>query len=171
MIRFIRKRDGFTLMEFLMTLVLTVLVTAAAMAVYLMSVTTWKEGTTQIALQREASTAMEKMVRGVDGRNGIREAYDIAIPSNTIIRYRSGIDAVERSFYLNGSDVMYDPDTSINGGEVSITDKARAVGVAVTQGLIFTRAGNLITIKLGLRDSVRGKDIDVDLSTNIKLRN
>lgn len=161
--RLIYTRKGFTVIEFLIASTIMVLVTGGIMAIFLMSMNTWKEGSAQLVLQRKASMVMEKIVRGVDGENGVREAGSISIPSSDTIRYTSGIDGTERSFYLSTSDLMYDPDTSTAADEYSIADKI--------DGLTFSISGSMVTINLSMQDTVRDTTIDVDFTTNVKLRN
>ena len=161
--RFKYSQTGFTVMETLLAAFILVFVVGCAAIVYLMSVTTWKEASAQISLQREASAAMEKMVRGVDGTDGIREAGNVIIGSG-IITYTSGIDSGQRKFYLSDGKIMYDPDTTTPDDEFSIAQNVRA------SGLTFSN-GNIITIDLGMSKQVIDKNIDVDLTTKVNLRN
>ena len=163
MVRYIYARKGFTLIELLIAAAIMLLIIGGAMAIYLMSITAWKEGSVQIALQRKVSMATEKMVRGVDGTNGIREATSVGLySSNTEIQYKSGIDDLTRRFYLNSGKIWYDSDTSPGGGD--------CIAENVT-GLTFSVSGNIVTIELSLMDEVIDKDINIDLVTKIKLRN
>ena len=65
---------AFTIVEVLVASAIIVVVIAGSLAFYLMARTAWIDCSKRIPLQRKASLAMEKMVRGIDGRNGIREA-------------------------------------------------------------------------------------------------
>jgi len=156
-------QEGFTVVEVLIAAVIMALVITGAISIYMMSHTAWREGSTQIALQRNASLAMEKMVRGVDGRNGVREANDVTCPIDTDIRYTSGIDGIQRRFWLNGSEIWHTPDYSIDeDGDPIVKD---------VSNLQFTVSGDMVTINLGMQEMVTGKTIDVNLSTSVKLRN
>jgi len=128
-----------------------------------MSLSAWREGSTQITLQREASTVMEKMVRGVDGQNGIREASSVTTPTSDCIQYISGVDGQERSFYLDGTDIMYDPDTSTASDEYSAAEDV--------SGLAFSVSGDIITVDLNMLRAAGPRDMTLNLSTVIKLRN
>lgn len=161
--RFGYYQRGFTIIELFLVTFIMLLAIGGAIVIYLMLLTAWKEGGVQIALQREASIAMEKMARGIDGMNGIREAKSVTLPNTTTIRYTSGIDSQERSFYLSGSELIYDPDTSSSDDEFSIAENVRTTA--------FSISDNLVTIDLGLEDQVIDKAINVDLSTQVKLRN
>lgn len=165
MVRFICERQGFTLIELSIVMLIIVLVIGGVMFVYTMSTTAWKEGSAQIILQREGSIAMEKMVRGINGTNGIREAGSaLTSVSNTKIEYTSGIDDRERSFRLSGSEIKYDPNT------IDPNDVELIIAEHVT-GLEFTISGDIVTIELSLMDEVVDRPINVDLSTNVRLRN
>ncbi|MFC1644244.1 hypothetical protein ACFL5C_02895 [Candidatus Omnitrophota bacterium] len=144
-----------------------VLVMLGVIAVYLVAQTVWIEGNARINLQRQARTAMEEMVRGVDGTDGIREAASVTISGGTNIQYTSGVDGTERSFYLSGDEIMYDPDTSSGGDEFSIGENVRTT----PSGLSFSESDDVVTIDLSMEDQVGDKTISVDLSGQVKLRN
>lgn len=158
-----RKR-GFSLIETLLAASILIFVVACGAVVYLMSLTTWKEASTQISLQREANAAMEKMVRGVNGINGIREAESIAIVTSSNIRYTSGIDSIQRSFYLSSGKIMYDPSTT---NECAIAENVRSNGLSFS----LSPDSKIVTINLGMGAEVRDKNIYVDLATKVQLRN
>ncbi len=76
----IYARKGFKIIEFLIAAAIVLLLIGGALAIYTMCLTAWKEGSEQIALQREASISMEMIIRGVGlgtdeifGMDGIRE--------------------------------------------------------------------------------------------------
>jgi len=165
MARFIYERDGLTLVEVLVASAIATIVIAGSVAFYLMAHTAWIDCSKRVPLQRRASLAMEKMVRGVEGIHGIREA-DSVITSNgdTKIEYTSGIDAKERSFFLNGSKITYDPDTSTADDEFDMIPEK-------VSGLTFAVSGSIVTIDLDMHDKVRDTDINVNLSTKVKIRN
>ena len=155
-------QKGFTIIELVIVTAIMGLVIGGVIAIYIMGTTAWKEGSVQVALQRGGSIAMEKMVRGVYGTDGIREASSAPSSTNTIT-YTSGIDNQERSFYLSSGEIMYDPNTSISDDEFSIAENVT--------GLTFAVSDSLVTIDLNLEGQVIDKTIKVDLSTEVKLRN
>jgi len=161
------REKGFSLIEVLLAPLILVFVVGGTMVIYMMSITTWKEATTQITLQRNASITMEKMVRGVAGVGGIREAVSATLVNANTIRYVDNTSSNERSFYLSDGQVFYDPDTTIANDEFSIVYDVRTNPA----GLVFAINSDLITISLGLEDDVRDTVINVDLSTKIKMRN
>ena len=156
-----------TIIEVLVASAIIIVVIAGSLAFYLVARTAWIDCSKRVPLQRKASLAMEKMVRGVDGSNGIREADAgsvIISDSSTKIEYTSGIDAKERSFYLSDSKIIYDPDTVATGDEFDmITGKVSS--------LTFAVSGDIVTINLGMQDAVKDKSINVDLQTEVKCRN
>ena len=166
-------QKGFTIIELLTVMAIMGLVIGGVITIYIMGATAWKEGSVQVALQRGGSIAMEKMVRGVYGTNGIREAKhntdsepnNVTLHSgNTEIQYKSGIDNVTRRFYLSGSEIWYDSDTSPGGGDCIAEN---VTGLTFSPSLI----DNMVTINLGMEGQVIDKTIKVDLSTEVKLRN
>ena len=162
-------RKGVTLVEFLTATAIVILAVGSVVAVHVMSTTAWKEGNTEIALQRQASIAMEKMMRGVRGIDGIREADSVTLISSNVLEYTSAIDLVERSFYLSGTDLMYDPDTTIASNEYSIAENL----TTTPPGLIFSLNANedIVTIELSMSDRVRDRVINASLTGHVKLRN
>ncbi len=173
MVRDIYRRKGFTLIELLIATAIMLLIIGGTMTIYLMSITAWQEGSMQIVLQRKGSIAMEKMVRGVDGRNGIREAKAGSVTcvnttSEKSIQYTT-IDGKKRKFYLSGSEIIYDPDTLTPGDHFSIAKYVETP--SVDDEPLFAVSGNIVTINLVMEEEVMDKPINVDLSTQVKLRN
>lgn len=172
---FIYERRGFTLVEILIAATIMVLVVGGAISIYLMAITAWKEGSVQIALQRDASLAMEKMVRGIYGRKGIREAQQISLPatgsSGTRIDFVDAEDStLTRSFYFS---------TGLDGDASTVADN-QLMSSETTDPIIKSNVRTLtfnhlsddvVTINLGVQDTVRNKEINVDLSTTVKKRN
>lgn len=161
--KYIYRHDGFTLTELMIAILIMALVMTGTVYIYLMSLSAWKEGSAQIMIQREASAVMEKMVRGVSGQNGIREASSVIAPTSDSIQYVSGVDGVERSFYLSGTDIIYDPDTSTASDEYSVAE--------YVSGLIFSVSGDVITVDLNMLRAAGRRDMTLSLSTVITLRN
>ncbi len=157
-----------TIIEVLIASAIIVVVIAGSLAFYLMARSTWIDCSKRVPLQRKAGLAMEKMVRGIDGKNGIREAdasSAIITNSDTKIEYTSGIDAKERSFYLENNEIIYDPDTSTAGNEFPVTKTGKV------NSLTFAVTDTEVTINLGMQDTARDKVINVNLSTAVKMRN
>lgn len=161
-------RNGFTLVELLVAVLLSALVMGGFWTVYLMCLTSWEQGSTQVALQRDAAVIMEKMVRGVDGTGGIREAVSVDTSVAGRIDYTSDIGGVERerSFYLNGNDIFYDPDTSTASDEYSIAANPGGITLA------FSLNNDVVTISLNMQWEVSGEAMPaIIISTRVNLRN
>jgi hypothetical protein len=157
------QKSGLTLLELLIALLITMLIVMGIWGIYIMALNTWSEGREQIAVQRQANIAMEKMIRGIEGSNGIREAYSADLPTLNSIEFTSGIDGVERSFYLDDTGLMYDPDTSVTGDETNIDEN--------TVVLMFTASARVVTITLGVQKTFRDKAVVSNLETEVTLRN
>ena len=103
-------RRGFTLIELLAAIVSAgvVAVLAGVMVVY--TFTALRRNTEVVDMQRDASVAMEMIVRAVRAST----ATNTAVPS------AGRLDVGSASFYANGNDLMYDPDTGLGGDEITI---------------------------------------------------
>lgn len=170
------SRKGFTITEIMIATLIMVMVVGGSLAIYIMSQTAWYEGSAQIALQRKASVAMEKMVRGVDGRKGIREAREVPSPSVGASGTQIDFDDVGgsgRSFYFS-SGPDGDPDT-VADNQLRYIDASANDTLIIennVRALTFSQPSNgLIEINLSLEDVVRDKVIILDLSTDVKIRN
>ena len=165
-LRPLRGLTGFTIIELLSATVIMALVIGGSMAIYIMSLTAWKEGGVQIALQRKASITMEKIVRGIGGLGGIREASNVELSvSNTKIEYwnTSDIGSPERSFYISNNEIKYDSDTSVTGTDPSIAKNVT--------GLTFAVSGDVVTINLSMAEQVMDNTVTINLTTLVNLRN
>lgn len=162
---------GFTLQELLVVLTIMVVIIAAALTVYLLCYRSWQEATIQVSLQRDASIATDKLIRGVRAssetrKNGLREAESFTIPvlNDSSIRFVSGVDDKERSFYLDGNQIIYDPNALMSGGEV--------VAAKDIQSLSFEKlSSRRIRININLKKYLGDKLIDVSLETEVTTRN
>jgi len=166
MMRIIYNRSGFTLVELLIAVLISAMVMGGVWTVYLMCLTSWEQGSTQVALQRDAAVIMEKMIRGVDGTNGIREAVSVDTSVLGRIDYTSGVDGVERTFYVSGDDILYDPVTSdpLDGDPIATNPG----GITLT----FSLNNDVVTIFLNMQWEVSGETMPpIIISTRVNLRN
>ncbi len=154
---------GFTLTELLIASVIMMLIIAGAASVYFTSYKSWRRSIVVASLQRDGGLAMEEMVRGVGGENGIREAESVSLPDVNTIRYTSGIDGLERGFYLSDSNIMHDPDTSASGDEFIIAENVSS--------LTFSTYYSMVTINLGIQGQVNGESLDMAFETGVTIRN
>lgn len=164
------KKSGFTLTEILVVLIIMTFVIGGAFAIYVASYYTWREAAVSVSLQRDAGTAMEKMVRGVMApsetrKSGIREAKSFIVSSDKKrIELTSGVDNITRSFYQQADAIFYDPNILAAGDQFKIADK-------ITD-LNFEKINNKnVRISLYMKDNIQGKPIKIDLATQVTLRN
>jgi type II secretory pathway pseudopilin PulG len=178
-------QKGFTLAEFIVALFVMILVVGGAVAIYLNSLTAWEEGNLQVALQREASSAMEQMVRGpglgsgeLFGTDGIREAQQISSPAigstATQINFVDADNlAVTRSFYFSAgadSDATTPADNQLRYIDGSGNDSP--IIESGVRALTFNRLSDkVVKIDLGMEGRVIDRKVNVDLSTQVRLRN
>jgi len=162
-----------TIVEVLIASAIIVIVIAGSLAFYLVARTVWIDCSKRVPLQRKASLAMEKMVRGINGRYGIREGR-----ANTLNKVASDhlevtVDMDDSpevedlrtiSFYKSGSQLIYGLDNSVIVEKVSSLEfnPSDPVGPLTT---------NIVTINLGMQDMVRDRPINVDLQTEVRCRN
>lgn len=173
----IYSKNGFSLVEVLLASSIAAMIIGGIVIVYFMSVSAWNEGSAQFTLQRRGSIAMEKMTRGVDGRNGIREAQEISLPATgatgTQINYVDAVNpAITRSFFISAGDdgdINTPADNQIIYSEAGVDTPV--VGSDVRSLSFNHSSDNAVTIELGLQDNVRGKTLNLDLRTTVKMRN
>jgi len=159
----LNENKGFTVPEILMASVTVMLVFLGIVGIYLMLQTVWMEGNARIDLQRQGRLAMECMARGAEGKDGIMKAVSADVSTPGSIK----LDAGTREFYLDGSRIMYDPDTAVSDDEFTVAENVRTS----PPGLTFSASGDIVTIKLNMEDQPGGRTVNVDLSTKVRLRN
>jgi Tfp pilus assembly protein PilW len=175
------NQKGLTLAEMVIVTIIAVFIATTSMTIFLISNETWRQSAVQVKLQRDATHAFERMVKGsrIAGEarvNGIQEASAISIPALSQIDFTSGVDSVTRSFYLNGNEIFYDPNIGTGGDEIVMYDpdpnEAGTVVSTYTTTLTFTQpSANLVQVQAVLRQRVRDNWMHVAFSTNINLRN
>jgi type II secretory pathway pseudopilin PulG len=177
-----RTARGFVLTELMVALGIFMLLSAAVINVYLMSIRTWREGSAQVALQRKLAAAVQRIVQGdrsqAEARqHGLREAEAITVVDEHTIDFTSGVDGTTRRFYLNGNEIVYDPDTSVNGDdEQTIYDPSRAQSADDTStyrtDLQFVQVGDgTIEIRLTGEERVLDRWMNAALVTRVAPRN
>jgi type II secretory pathway pseudopilin PulG len=173
---------GLVLTELMVALGIFMLLSAAVINVYLMSIRTWREGSAQVTLQRKLAAAMQRVVQGERGteegrQHGLREAEAITVVNEHTIDFRSGVDGTTRRFYLSGNEILYDPDTSVNGDtQETIYDPSRDESASDTTtyrtDLEFAQLGDgTIEIRLTGEERVLGRWMNAALLTRVAPRN
>ena len=157
-----------TIVEVLVASAIIVVVIAGSLAFYLMARSAWIDCSKRIPLQRKASLAMEKMVRGIDGSDGIREAVvqTVLLRDSDSDGKNERIDFTDlsgsgRNFRLVVTEIKYDSSTDPLTTEV--TDLAFSY-----PDLTKPR---WLRIELTMGKDVRGEWIYVNLRTDVKIRN
>lgn len=158
-----------TIVEVLVTSAIIVVVLAGSLAFYLMARSAWIDCSERVPLQRKASLAMEKMVRGIDGRDGIREAdaQTVVLTDSDSDGKNERIDFTDlsgsgRNFRLVGTEIKYDSSTDPLTTEV--TDLAFSYPD-------FLAKPRWLRIELTMGKDVRGEWMYVNLRTDVKIRN
>lgn len=153
-----------------MAIGLFVIIIAATL--YLMMQTSWYDTSATLEIQRTANLGMERLFRGFKADSdpaprGLLDAKSFVIDSPGNIRFTSGIDSMERSFYLESNKLMYDPDTSAGSNEQSILDGVSALTFAASA----QNPAKVVLINLTISRIVKGVDKTMSLSSVAVLRN
>ncbi len=156
----VRGQRGFTLTELIVSIGVTLVVILAGVVTYIGTIHSW-EGTASLTrLQREASFAMEIMVRDV------RDASSCDISgggdSLTVYFWTGTVDSVIAIYYLDDQDRLIDMD-----GTVLVTE---------VDSLGFTAAGGTVNIDVLLKDKMEtpGESQDdqaILMSSSVACRN
>ncbi len=178
----LRSARGFTLPEVVIALGVFLLLSAAVVSVYLMSLRSWREGSAQVSLQRKLAAAMQRIVQGERGRSegrqhGLREASSVTIVDAQTVEFTSGIDGVTRRVYLHGNELVYDPDASSNDNvEETIYDPSSSQpywdSSLYKTDLEFTQMSDgTIKVRLVGQERVRDHWMSATLLTQVMPRN
>jgi len=172
---------GFTLVEVITALAIMVILGAGLSSLYLMSLSTWRDGSAQIALQMKLTMALERMMNGqrIDGENrmyGLREAELIQVVEPTRVEFTNGVDGTVRFFYLDGNEVKYGPNTAGDQNSVSIYDPSRTESASVLDDyrtdLEFVQLANgAVTVRLSAWSRLGERWISAALETSAAPRN
>ena len=154
-----QRRDGFTLVETVMTVAIFAIVMGGLVSVLVMSMRSWKEGSRDLSLQSSGRLIIEKIVRGPTGRFGLREAAEddvtadgdgkgitFYVDTNNPPTY-SKLDDTEMRFYLENERIMFDPSTDVYGDEAPVVNFGRVEDVQ------FAVQGKAVTVDLWMRES------------------
>ena len=156
----VRGQGGFSLMELIVSIGVTIVVILAGVVTYIGTIHSW-EGTASLTrLQREASFAMEVMVRDV--RNASSCDISGGGDSLTVYFWTGTVDSVIAIYYLDDQDRLIDMD-----GTVLVTE---------VDSLGFTTAGSTVNIDVLLKDRMETPDESQDdqailMSSSVACRN
>lgn len=174
-----RRQHGFTLVELIIPLIAAVMLIGGVTLVYLMSLRSWAEGSTNVALERTAGIVMEKVVRGVNGRFGLREADigTVLVPADghsvTFMVDKHDpptfwyTDDVTSRYYQLGTCVWYDPNSAVAGDEIRLNR------FGDVEDLTFSLSNQVVTARLLLTASspmTTSRKLSVRMQTDIFFR-
>lgn len=165
------KNKGFTIIELLVALGVAIIVFGILTVAYLTTQRIWKRSFSQITVQSQARTALNKMARA------IRPAIDASIMDNgSRIRLVTDpnrtiavtTDDITCDYYISGTAIMYDPDISISGNEVLLLRNVYREGTVP----YFQLSGSLavITFKVSVSDALYGSAL-AHITGSTKIRN
>lgn len=174
-----RRRNGFTLVEIMVTLIAGVMLIGGVYLAYLMAMRSWQEGSANVGLERTAGIIVEKIVRGVNGRFGLREAdigtVQVSEDGHSVTYMVDkqdpptswNSDDVTSRYYQLGTRVWYDPDTSVAGDEIALNR------FGDVESLDFSLSDYLLTARLVLTEAAARttqRELSVRMQTDIFLR-
>lgn len=162
---------GFTLVELSIAIGIMLTVFLILFTIYLTAHKLWRGGFTQIAFQSRGRIVLARMARDFRSSTGatIFDSGDrirfVTDPNRTPA---TTADDVACEYYISGSEIMYDPDISVPGDEVSVL---RSVSREATIPF-FQISGDLavITFRLYNVDAIYGTHWS-GMATSIKMRN
>ena len=173
--------SGFTLVEVVTASAIILILATGLTTLFLMSMTTWRQGSSQVALQLKVSAAMEHIINGqrAIGENrmyGLREAEQIVVIDTGTVEFTNGVDGTKRYFYLDGNEVKYGPDTNGGGNTVSIYDPSRVEDASNDENhrtnLEFVQLNNgAVRIQLFAQTRLRDRWLNTALVSSASPRN
>ena len=174
-----QRERGFTLPEMIISLIAAVMLIGGVCIVYLMAIRSWAEGSSNVALERTAGILMEKIVRGINGRFGLREA-DIGLVTVSedghSVTYTVdkndpptswNSDDITSRYYQLGKEVWYDPNSLVAGDEVRLNHFGNV------ESLVFSMSGYVLTARLSLTEPAprtTARQLCMRMETDIFLR-
>ncbi|MBN1919148.1 MAG: prepilin-type N-terminal cleavage/methylation domain-containing protein [Verrucomicrobia bacterium] len=170
---------GFTLVELLIAIAIFAMVMTAVSAVFIGGLRMRAEGAQNMALEREGGVILERIMRGVYGKGGLREGNsDTAVVgadgssiwfevdrNSTPTKTRT--DDVSSLIYLYDGEVYFKPDTTI-------ADVQRlSSGQGHIESLRFARTDARVDITIKLVADLPGTDRQafIHLTKSVALRN
>ena len=175
----IGSSKGFTLVEILIAIAVFVVVMTAVVSIFISGLRTRVEGVANLALEREGSVVLERIVRGLYGKEGLREADASAVTINpdgdtvwfSVDRNQypttTKTDDTTSLVYLLNGDIYYKPDTS--SAEVEcISGSAGNV-----ESLQFAQTASRVAITIKLSSSLPGttRRAFIHLTKSVTMRN
>ena len=110
------KRAGFSLVELMVAALAGSVLAITAGTLLVMAFGAWQRNHTAVNLQRDCTAAMDMMRRAV--RNTTLSLVTVATTNELRILQVAGGPAVR--FYRNGQQLVYDPNTTVNGDQITL---------------------------------------------------
>ncbi|MDP2912222.1 MAG: prepilin-type N-terminal cleavage/methylation domain-containing protein [Candidatus Omnitrophota bacterium] len=165
------NKKGFTLTELMVASGIMLIILGVVASSQLISQRLWKAGFTQITFQSTGRIALDKIAKNLRSATGavifdngdrIRFTTD---PNRT---YNNASDDVTCEYYISGTNIMYDPNTSVSGNEVTLLRN-----VSKESNIPFFQvSGNLavIAFKVYGNDALYGAHWS-SMTTSVSMRN
>ncbi len=150
------NESAFTLAETLAATAIMLLVLTGVLSVYVMSLNLSDIETMRAKELDKGSLVMEKILRGINGNDGLRDAVSFTITSPSDITYTS-LDGQSRRFYLSGNNIYFGPSDVIVGGDIG--------------ALSFIKTADCIDVSITFSKTHRGKIYSFKLSESVYPRN
>lgn len=165
------KDKGFTLIETLVAMAISMVVFTALATSYVTAQRLWMGGFTQITFQSRGRVVLEQMteyMRSSTGATALNNGDRIRFVTDPNRTPQISSDDITSEYYLSNTDIMYDPDITIAGDEISVLRNANREGTIP----IFQMSGDLvvITFRLLSNDILYGTKWS-SMTTSIKMRN
>jgi Tfp pilus assembly protein PilW len=165
------KNRGISLVELMVAIGIMVMVFSVVFTTYLTTHRLWRGGFTQVAFQSRGRVVLARIsenLRSATGatifNNGDRIRF-ITDPNRTP---ETTADDITCEYYISGTDIVYDPNTSIAGNETTSLRKVYKESTIP----FFQLSGDLIvvTFRLYNSDAVYGTQWS-SMTTSVKMRN
>jgi prepilin-type N-terminal cleavage/methylation domain-containing protein len=175
----LRSKCGFSLIELLVAVAIFAVVMTIVTAIFLAGLRTRAEGAQNMALEREGSVILERVMRGLYGKGGLREANSgtavlgddgssiwFEVDRNATPTKMRTDDTSSLIYLLNG-EVYYRPDTTAE--EVQRISS----GEGHVESLQFARTASRVDITIKLASDLPGTDRKafIHLTKSVALRN
>jgi prepilin-type N-terminal cleavage/methylation domain-containing protein len=174
-----RAARGFTLVELLVAIGVFLVTMTIVTSIFIAGLRTRAEGAENMSLEREGSIILERIMRGIYGKGGLREGNSgtltvgeggssiwFDVDRNTYPT-KSRADDITSLVYLLNGDVYYRPDTSAEEIECISSGNGHVESLQFTYVPVQVN----ITMKLSAPLPGTGRKAFIYLSKSVNLRN